>query len=57
MLGREVVVIIGWVGLGYEVLCGNGKTAMWLREGYGGTFVLVWRKIQLHQRNGRSTLA
>ena len=25
MLGREVVVIIGCVGLGQEALCGNGK--------------------------------
>ena len=25
MLGREVVVIIGWVGLGQEAQCGNGK--------------------------------
>ena len=25
MLGREVVVISGWVGLGKNVLCGNWK--------------------------------
>ena len=25
MLGRDVVVIIGWVGLGQAALCGNGK--------------------------------
>ena len=25
MLGREVVVISGWVGLGQNALCGNGK--------------------------------
>ena len=25
MLGMDVVVIITWVGLGQEVLCGNGK--------------------------------
>ena len=25
MLGREVVVISGWVGLGQKALCGNGK--------------------------------
>ena len=25
MLGRVVMVIIGWVGLGQEALCGNGK--------------------------------
>ena len=83
MLGREVVVIIGWVGLGQEALCGNGKippgslglltssnllvglgggsigTASFvIKKGVWGTFVvLVWRKIQLHQRNGGSTLA
>ena len=85
MLGMEVVVIIGWVGLGKEAVCGNGKIppgsfSLWLltsyiclvglgggnmgrasfvdRRGVWGTFVvLVWRKIQLHQRNGGSTLA
>ena len=84
MLGKEVVVIIGWVGLGQEV-CGNGKIPQGILElrlissaillmGLGGgsmgrasfvvkrgawrTFiVLAWRKIQLHKRNGRSTLA
>ena len=25
MLGREVVAISGWVGLGQNALCGNGK--------------------------------
>ena len=25
MLGREVMVISGWVGLGKNALCGNGK--------------------------------
>ena len=27
MLGRDVVVISGWVGLGQKALCGNGKIA------------------------------
>ena len=27
MLGRDVVVIIGWVRLGQEALCGNRKIA------------------------------
>ena len=85
MLGTEVVVISGWVGLGHKALCGNGKippgslglrllTSYILQVGLGGgsmgrasfvvkrgvwgTFVvLVWRKIQLHQRNSGSTLA
>ena len=28
MLGREVVVISGYVGLGQNVLCGNGKISL-----------------------------
>ena len=85
MLGREMVVISGWVGLGKNALSGNGKiplgsfclrlltssifqvglvggsmgTASFVvKRGVWGTFVvLVWRKIQLHQRNGGATLA
>ena len=81
----EVLVIIGWVGLGQEALCGNGKippgsfglrlltssillvglgggsmgrASFVVKRGVWGTFVvLVWKKIQLHQRNGGSTLA
>ena len=83
MLGREMVVISGCVGLGKNALSGNGKiplgslclltssifqvglgdgsmgTASFVvKRGVWGTFVvLVWRKIQLHQRNGGATLA
>ena len=85
MLGREMVVISGWVGLGKNALSGNGKiplgslclrlltssifqvglgggsmgTASFVvKRGVWGTFVvLVWRKIQLHLRNGGATLA
>ena len=85
MLGREMVVISGWVGLGKNALCGNGKIPLGslclrlltssifqvglgggsmgrasfvVKRGVWGTFVvLVWRKIQLHQRNGGATLA
>ena len=85
MLGREMLVISGWVGLGKTALSGNGKiplgslclrlltssifqvgmgggsmgTASFVvKRGVWGTFVvLVWRKIQLHQRNGGATLA
>ena len=79
------MVISGWVGLGPNALCGNGKIPLGrlglrlltssifqvglggcsmgranfvVKRGVWGTFVvLVWRKIQLHQRNGRPTLA
>ena len=85
MLGREVVVISGWVGIGQNALCGNGKIPLGslglrlltssifqvglggssigrasfvVKRGVWGTFVvLVWRKIQLHQRNSGATLA
>ena len=85
MLGREMVAISGWVGLGENALNGNGKiplgslclrlltsfifqlglgggskgtTSFVVKRGVWGTFVvLVWRKIQLHQRNGGATLA
>ena len=85
MLGRQVVVISGWVCLGQNTLCGNGKIPLGslglrlitssifqvglgggsivrasfvVKRGVCGTFVvLVWRKIQLHQRNGGATLA
>ena len=84
MLGSDLMVIIGWVVLGQEALCGNGKIplgslGLWLftsfillvglgvqygrvsfvvKRGVLGTFVvLVWRKIQLQQRNGGSTSA
>ena len=83
MLGREVVVISGWVSLGQNALCGNGKIplgslglltssifqvefgggSIWrvcyvVKIGVRGTVVgLVWRKIQLPQRNGGATFA
>ena len=60
MFGREVVVIIGWVGLEQEALCGNGKiplgslglrliTSAILLVGLG---VAVWEALALWLREG-----
>ena len=60
MLGREVVVISGWVGLGQKALCGNGKippgslglrllTSSILQVGLG---VVVWGGLRLWLREG-----
>ena len=85
MMGRKVVVISEWVGLGKKALYGNGKipsgslglrlrtssilhvvlgggsmgrASFVVKRRVWGTFVvLVWRKIQLHQRDGGSTWA
>ena len=50
-----VVVIIGWVGLGYEALCGNGKVpsgilGLWLISSailQVGLGVVVWGGLDL----------
>ena len=60
MLGREVVVISGWIGLGQNALCGNGKiplgslglrllTSSILHVGLG---VVVWGGLALWLREG-----
>ena len=58
MLGRDVVVISGWVGLGQNALCGNGKIpfgSLGLRLHTSSIFqvglgVVVWGGIALWLR-------
>ena len=60
MLGREMVVISGWVGLGGNALCSNGKiplgslclrllTSLFFRWEWG---VVVWGGLALWLREG-----